>query len=56
MSGFHYLARGVLVRDNRVLLGNAKGYVNVYLPDVHVDFGESAKEALIREMTSLHSR
>ncbi|MBB4826771.1 8-oxo-dGTP pyrophosphatase MutT (NUDIX family) [Sporosarcina luteola] len=50
MSGFHHLARGVLVRDNRVLLGRAKGYVNVFLPGGHVDFGESAKDALIREM------
>ena len=49
-SGFHHLARGVLLKGDHVLIGKAKGYVNEFLPGGHVEFGESAKDSQVREM------
>jgi len=47
---FHNLARGIFVKDNKVLLTQATGYTNTFLPGGHIEFGESAKDALIREI------
>lgn len=47
---FHHLARGIFISDGRVLLARAKGYRNTFLPGGHIEFGESAKDALKREM------
>ncbi|WP_421383450.1 NUDIX domain-containing protein [Bacillus salacetis] len=47
---FHHLARGIFVMDNKVLLAQAKGYPNTFLPGGHVEVGESAKDALSREI------
>lgn len=47
---FHHLARGIFIRDNKVLLAQAVGYTNTFLPGGHIEFGESAKDALIREI------
>ena len=44
------IARGVLVQDGKVLLCRAKGAKTSYLPGGHVDFGETAAQALAREM------
>lgn len=53
------VVRGVAVRGTRILLCRAKDSDVYYLPGGHIEFGESAREALVRETleeTSLHSR
>ncbi|MDH5162071.1 NUDIX domain-containing protein [Heyndrickxia oleronia] len=47
---FHHLARAVFINENKILLAQAKGYTNTFLPGGHVEFGESAKETLKREI------
>jgi len=44
------IARGVCAADGRVLLCRAKGGSSTYLPGGHIEFGETAAEALAREM------
>lgn len=38
------------MQDHNVLIAKAKGYPNTFLPGGHVEFGESAKDALMREI------
>ncbi|WEG14837.1 NUDIX domain-containing protein [Pullulanibacillus sp. KACC 23026] len=48
---FHHVARGIIIKDKRVLLSRAEGYPNLlFLPGGHIEFGESAKDALKREL------
>jgi 8-oxo-dGTP diphosphatase len=47
---FHHLARGIFLKDNKVLLAQASGHTNTFLPGGHIEFGESAKVALKREI------
>ena len=47
---FHHLARGIFLRDGKVLLARFRGYRNTFLPGGHIEFGESAKDALKREV------
>lgn len=44
------IARGVCVQDGKVLLCRPKGGARTYLPGGHIEFGESAAQALIREI------
>jgi 8-oxo-dGTP pyrophosphatase MutT (NUDIX family) len=44
------IARGVCAADGKVLLCRAKGGSSTYLPGGHIEFGETAAEALVREM------
>ncbi len=44
------IARGVCVQDRRLLVCHTKGASNTYLPGGHVEFGESAVDALAREL------
>lgn len=44
------IARGVCVRNGRLLLCHTKGARNTYLPGGHVECGESAKASLAREI------
>ena len=50
LSGIETIVRGVAVADGRILLCRAKGGGSSYLPGGHIDFGETAREALVREI------
>ena len=50
LAGIEVIARGVCVRDGKLLLCRAKGGVTTYLPGGHVEFGETGREALVREV------
>lgn len=45
---FHYLVRGVVFVDGKVLLAHRKGAGHTFLPGGHIDNGEKA-EAAFRE-------
>ena len=50
ISGIETIARGVCVRGGKVLLCRAKGGATTYLPGGHIEFGETGREALVREI------
>lgn len=50
LSGIETIARGVCVRDGKILLCRAKGGKTTYLPGGHIEFGETGRAALVREM------
>ena len=53
------VSRAVIIRDGKVLLCRSKGADKYYLPGGHIDFGETAAQALEREIleeTSLKSK
>lgn len=50
LKTFHHLARAIFIKDKKVLLAQAAGYTNTFLPGGHIEFGESAKDVLIREI------
>ena len=50
LAGIEVIARGVCVRCGRILLCRAKGGATTYLPGGHVEFGETGREALVREV------
>jgi len=47
---FHYLARGIILANGKVLLAHQKGASNTFLPGGHIEDGEAAESALIREL------
>jgi 8-oxo-dGTP diphosphatase len=47
---FHHLSRGIIIKENKILVAKANIYPNTFLPGGHIEFGESAKDALIREI------
>ena len=47
---FHNISRGIFVLENKVLVAHAFGHKNTFLPGGHIEFGESAKDALAREI------
>lgn len=50
LSGIETIARGVCLRDGKILLCRAKGGKSTYLPGGHIEFGETGRTALVREM------
>ncbi len=44
------IARGVCIQDDQLLICRSRGADNTFLPGGHVEFGESAREALRREL------
>lgn len=47
---FHYLARGIILAKGKVLLAHQKGAGSTFLPGGHINFGEKAESALVREI------
>jgi len=50
LAGIETIARGVCVADGKILLCRAKGAKTSYLPGGHIEFGETGREALVREI------
>ena len=50
LAGIEVIARGVCVQDGKILLCRAKGGTTTYLPGGHVEFGETGRQALVREV------
>ena len=49
-AGIEIIARGVCVQEGKILLCRAKGGATTYLPGGHVEFGETGRQALVREV------
>ncbi|HOU12737.1 MAG TPA: NUDIX domain-containing protein [Anaerolineae bacterium] len=47
---FHYLARGIVFVDDKVLLVHQKCAPHTFLPGGHIENGEKAESALMREI------
>ncbi|WP_144551803.1 NUDIX domain-containing protein [Bacillus mycoides] len=45
---FHHIVRGVLIKDGKLLIAHFKGH-HSFLPGGHIELGESAEKALLRE-------
>ncbi len=48
--GIEVISRGVCIVDEHLLLCHGRGHDNTYLPGGHIEKGESAAAALVREM------
>ncbi len=49
-SHIHLIARGLLLRGDSIILCRVKGAELFFLPGGHIEDGESAKVALLREL------
>lgn len=50
MRNIEVIARGVIEEDGKFLLCRGKGLANYFFPGGHIEEGESAPEALMREI------
>ena len=50
LAGIETIARGVCVIDGKILLCKARGGKTTYLPGGHIEFGETGRQALVREI------
>lgn len=50
LSGIETIARGVCAVEGKILLCKAKGGKTTYLPGGHIEFGETGRQALVREI------
>lgn len=50
LAGIETIARGVCIVEGRILLCRAKGGKSTYLPGGHIEFGETGRAALVREL------
>lgn len=50
MKSIECIARGIIEEDGKVLLCRGKGLKNWFFPGGHIEEGESAPEALVREI------
>ncbi len=50
MSGIEIIARGVFIRDDKILLCKSVRNGYFFLPGGHIEYGESGKSALSREI------
>jgi 8-oxo-dGTP pyrophosphatase MutT (NUDIX family) len=50
LAGIEVIARGVCVQEGKILLCRAKGGKTTYLPGGHIEFGETGRQALVREI------
>ena len=50
LAGIEIIARGVCVQEGNILLCRAKGGATTYLPGGHIEFGETGRQALVREV------
>ena len=50
LAGIEVIARGVCVQEGKILLCRAKGGATTYLPGGHIEFGETGRQALVREV------
>ena len=50
LAGIETIVRGVCFREGRLLLCRAKGGATTYLPGGHIEFGETGRQALVREV------
>lgn len=50
LAGIETIARGVCVVGGKLLLCRAKGGTTTYLPGGHIEFGETGRQALSREI------
>ncbi|PDY84329.1 NUDIX domain-containing protein [Bacillus cereus] len=48
-SKFHHIVRAIMIKDEKLLVAEYIGH-HYFLPGGHVEFGESAENALIREL------
>ena len=50
VAGIETIARGVCIIGGKLLVCRAKGAKTSYLPGGHIEFGETGRQALVREM------
>lgn len=50
IAGIETIARGVCIKEGKLLICRAKGGKTAYLPGGHIEFGETGRAALCREI------